>query len=78
MVNQKPISLKIEFDLLDELDKEVSLGWRKRNNHINEAIRLYLAYKDSRRRVYSYGSVDDKRKEARDFIKKWFPELIDW
>lgn len=78
MVNQKPISLKINFDLLEELDREVQCGWRKRNNHINEAIRLYLAYMDTRRRIHTYGDIDDQRKEARDFVKRWFPELLDF
>lgn len=46
MITQKSISLKIGYSLLDELDKEASLGWLKRNTFINEAIRLYLEFVD--------------------------------
>lgn len=49
MITQRPISLKIGYSLLDELDKEVALGWLKRNTLINEAIRLYLDFADLRR-----------------------------
>ena len=49
MITQNSISLKIGYSLLDELDKEVSLGWLKRNTLINEAIRLYLDFTDLRR-----------------------------
>lgn len=58
MVTQKPISLKIDYDLLKDLDQEVALGWRKRNNHINEAIRYYLELKDAIRRVNMFCSIE--------------------
>lgn len=51
MITQKAISLKINTDLLQELDKETRLGWTKRNSHINKAISLYLEFLDLRRRV---------------------------
>ena len=72
MVTQKAISLKIDTELLEDLDKEVALGWRKRNNHINEAIRFYLDYQDTCRRLRAY---DDKDREAEleRYMKKWFP-----
>lgn len=72
MVTQKPISVKIDYQLLESLDKEVELGWRKRNGHINEAIRFYLDYKDNYRRYKSYGA-DERSRLRDDFMNKWFP-----
>lgn len=76
MITQKPISLKIDAHLLEELDKEVSLGWRKRNALINEAIRTYLVLADSRRRIKSYGSIDDQVRELKQLVKKLLPGTI--
>lgn len=64
MVTQKAISLKINIDLLEELDKEANLGWTKRNGHINKAIRLYLDVQDLRRRVRACPSTRDGLIEA--------------
>lgn len=75
MVTQKAISLKIDTYNLQELDKEVALGWRKRNNHINEAIRFYLDYKDTCRRIRSYGDRQSKVDEYTRFKTKWFPMM---
>lgn len=72
MITQKPIAVKIDLGLLDDLDKEVSLGWRKRNGHINEAIRFYLDYKDTYRRYRSY-SVEERSRLRDDLLDKWFP-----
>ena len=75
MTTQTPISLKIDTKLLVELDRETALGWTKRNRHINRAIRLYLSYKDTFRKIGSYGNLSDKRQELQDFIKEWFPNM---
>ena len=75
MVNQKPISVKMEYDILEALDLECQTGWMKRNRHINEAVRFYLEYKDAVRRIRSYGSSEAKEKELQDFEKKWFPMM---
>lgn len=78
MITQKPISLKIDTTLLEELDYEVSIGWRKRNNHINMAIKFYLEYLDCKRRSKIFHG-DVKTNILNDeFIKKWFPELYQW
>ena len=77
MITQKPISLKIDTKLLDDLDIEASLGWVRRNNHINRAIRLYLSYKDTFRKISSFGNLSDKKQELQDFIRKWFPNMPD-
>lgn len=72
MITQKPISLKIDLNLLEELDKEAALGWKKRNALINEAIRMYLDAKDAYRhdRCTSHeGNVPAI--EVTRFIKKY-------
>lgn len=75
MVTQKPISLKIDTYTLALLDKEVALGWRKRNSHINEAIRFYLDYKDACRRIRAYADRQDKIDEYTKFKTEWFPMM---
>lgn len=72
MITQKPISLKIDCELLEQLDQEVSLGWKKRNAIINDAIRFYLEYKD----VYRYEKIANRQgknacHESLAFIKKY-------
>lgn len=59
MITQIPISLKINTQLLHDLDEETRLGWAKRNGHINNAIRLYLEVQDLRRRVRACPSERD-------------------
>lgn len=78
MITQKQISLKIDKDLLQELDAEVSLCWMKRNYIINKSIRLYLSLQDCRRTVKCIGNPDDKFNEVETWLKKYFPEAVPW
>lgn len=78
MVTQKAISLKIDTKLLQDLDKEASIGWNKRNTLINQAIALYLELMDTRRRVKCYGNEEDKKDEANQWLRKRFPETAEW
>lgn len=68
MITQKAISLKINTDLLEDLDKETRLGWIKRNGHINRAISLYLETQDLRRRVRACPQSRDGL--IQDFLKE--------
>lgn len=74
MITQKPISLKIDAKILEDLDKEAALGWRKRNWHINQAIAMYLRVMDARRRIRCAGSVQDKLKQLADLETFVVPE----
>ena len=74
MITQKPISLKINAQVLEDLDKEVALGWSKRNSHINQAIAMYLRVMDARRRIRCAGSVQDKLKQLEDLESFVVPE----
>ena len=51
---QIPISLKIDASLLDDLNKECELGY-KRNRLINQAIAMFLEAREARR----YDIVED-------------------
>lgn len=78
MITQKPIALKIDTYTLEVLDTEVSLGWRKRNWHINQAIRVYLSLQDARRLFKCVGSDDNKKKVLNDWLREQFPEAAQW
>lgn len=71
MVTQKAISLKIDTELLQELDAECAVSYRKRNWHINRAIHVYLALLDSRRH---YQCTDNKDRVFKRFIQDYYPE----
>lgn len=71
MITQKPISLKIDSELLEKLDQEVLLGWKKRNACINEAIAVWLELKDAKRHEKYANSVGENAcQESLRFIKK--------
>lgn len=78
MITQKPISLKIDYKLLDDLDKEASLGWRKRNWHINQAIALYLEVQDLNRRLKCISELSYKQDQVNKFLRKRVPNGAEW
>lgn len=42
MITQKAISAKIEYGVLEELDRESFTSGKKKNRIINDAIRMYV------------------------------------
>jgi len=74
MITQKAISLKIDTKLLEDLDAEARLGWKKRNAHINEAIRLYLLIKDKRRFIRLNPSIAYQRQQILELLGELVPE----
>ena len=74
MITQKAISLKLNKQTLEELDKEASLGWHKRNWHINRAVIMYLKVMDKRRLIGCLGSKEEKLEELRDLLAELVPE----
>ena len=78
MITQKPISLKIDTELLQELDEEVRLGGRKRNWHINQAIALYLEVQDLNRRLKCYHGAALKHDEVERFLRHRVPYGANW
>ena len=75
MVTQKAICVKLNTYTLEQLDKEVSLGWKKRNRLINEAVMYYLEVLDYKRRIHSYQNMSDKDDEVRRYVRRQFPEV---
>lgn len=78
MITQKPISLKIDTEVLEKLDKEVSLGWRKRNWHINEAIRMYLKVQDLNRVLGVYDDIKSREEVLNNFLRRHVPNGAKW
>ena len=78
MITQKLISLKIDKKLLDGLDEEANLGYNKRNRLINEAIRFYLRYKDTHRRMRMINKRYHQEKMLEEIAREWFPEVYAW
>ena len=74
MITQKAISLKLNTKTLEDLDREASLGWAKRNWHINQAVMMYLKVLDDRRRIHCMGSREDKLKAMQDLLAELVPE----
>lgn len=74
-VNQKAISVKLDVDTLLQLDKECDLGHMKRNRIINEAVRMYLDAKDTKRRWNLTSSIVEKAAEYAQFNLRWFSKL---
>lgn len=78
MVQQKAISVKLNYDILDILDEEARLGYRKRNTLINDAVRAYIALQDCQRRVRSVEDVKSKKEFAEMWLRRYFPEIANW
>lgn len=74
MITQKAISLKLNLQTLEDLDKEASLGWAKRNWHINQAVAMYLKVMDARRRIHCLESKEKKLKAMKDLLAELVPE----
>ncbi len=59
-MNQKPISLKLDYDALAFLEREVTLSSKPRNRVINHAIILYCALA-LLQRSFADGSITEKQ-----------------
>ena len=49
MVNQKAISAKIEYGVLEQLERESFTSGRKKNRIINDALKMYIDLQDLKR-----------------------------
>ena len=72
MVTQKAISARIDKKLLEELDLEVSIGTGNRNKIINDAIRLYIDYLDTVRRMKVMTNQNEQYATRVEFSYRWF------
>lgn len=62
MINQKPISARIKFERLKELEQEAFISGVSKNEIINRAIELYFHFMDARRRAIMYDNWEDWEK----------------
>lgn len=58
-VNQKPISVRLDYDVLHTVDQEAYMTGTPRNRIINDAIKLYVAVADARRRHGMYNKLKE-------------------
>ena len=75
MVNQKPISARIDNTILWKVDQEVMLGTTTRNRILNQGAQLWLELVDARREYRMIHDPDVRRKILAGFLKKYFPEV---
>lgn len=68
MIRQKAISVKIDYNVLHDLDNEVSVSGINRNKLINYAIWYYTRIKDSQRRYMCMMMTEE------DYIESTFRE----
>lgn len=59
-MNQKPISLKLDYDALAFLDREVAFSSKPRNRVINRAILIYCSLA-LLQRAFANGEVTEKQ-----------------
>lgn len=71
MINQIPISVKIDAHIWKELEQEVSLGYKNRNRIINDAIRIYVEFQDLRRKIKCSADLSSKKRLIRSFLDRW-------
>lgn len=74
MVNQKPISMRIDERILAQVDQEAFTSGTPRNRILNKGAALYVELQDLRRRLRYY---DGKDSEAllEQFFRRFVPEL---
>lgn len=58
-VNQKPISVRLDYDVLHIADQEAFVTGTPRNRIINNALKLYSAVADARRRHLMYDRLTE-------------------
>lgn len=79
-----PISLRIDIDNLEALDKMSEQTWRKRNRLINDAIRAYVKLEklndlyrmqrlmgDDRKDVFCKEHLRYCHRELPEFLRQW-------
>ena len=72
MINQKPISLKIEKSIYFQLENEITTTGTPRNRLINAAIQHYLKYLDVKCQVRMWAGCDEALEIADDYMTEIF------
>lgn len=72
MINQKAISAKLDYYVLDMIDKEARVSWKSRNRIINDAIRQYCESQDLQRTIRAHGRGSEAaRTAAANYLKRY-------
>ncbi len=71
MIRQKAISVKIDYNVLHDLEQEASASGINRNKLINYAIWYYTRHKDAQRK-YMCAMMDDDEYLNSTFIEPHF------
>lgn len=71
-VNQRAISVKVDYITMGALDTECFCTGEKRNRVINDAIRLYIELRDARRVALSLGADPLESDIVRNRLSDWF------
>ncbi len=51
MITQKPISVRIDYGVLEAIEKEQEISCHNRNRIIHDALIMYLQWRDMCRRI---------------------------
>lgn len=68
MITQKPISARLDYNVMDALDKEVHISGHKRNRILHDALVMYIHWVDMCRRI-SMGSAPNL--EINDYYQRY-------
>lgn len=74
MINQIPISARIDSLTLWKMEQEQMTSGKKRNRILNEGARMYLDATDRRREIRMHADPEVKKKILMGFLATWFPE----
>ena len=75
MINQVPISARINATLKWRVDQFASDHGTTRNRMINEGLEAFMSLEAMRANFRRYKSKDVRRKILKGFLKMWVPEL---
>lgn len=70
-MNQKPISARIDYHIMWQIEQETMLGYYTRNRILNEGARLFLDLLDTRRNLKYHANPADQDKIRKGFLRKW-------
>lgn len=74
MVNQTPISARIDNTLLWQIEQEHMVNpSANRNRVLNQGAKMFLDYLETKRQLRAGYDYDTRRKILRGFLAKWFP-----
>lgn len=74
MMNQVPISVRMDSTVKWRVDQEVMLGDYNRNRIINRGADMYVDLLDARRQYRAHPNQDVRKKILKGFLLRWFPE----